>query len=235
MKGFDIMINRKILKADAKNHLKRFYFKAVIVFVINMLLSWAITRVLPSFDYQKLAQYPEQVMEIISENIGTYMSMYYKTTAATLIINIFIFSPLMVGIRRFFMEATDERTDILNIFYAFKNDYLNIVKVMFLKNLFVFLWSLLFVIPGVIKSYQLYFTEFILAENPGISYREAAEKSRSMTDGYKFNIFVMQLSFIPWLMLGAVALVCGVVFVYPYIYESFELLYRYRKNPYHEL
>ncbi|MBQ3561258.1 MAG: DUF975 family protein, partial [Oscillospiraceae bacterium] len=116
--------------------------------------------------------------------------------AFSFIWNTFIGYPVMVGMNRFFMENRLSGSKIDRLFYVFKSgNYLNVVKTMFLLNLKVLLWSLLLLIPGIIKSYEYYMVPYILAENPGISSKRAFEISKEMTNGEIFDIFWLGLSF----------------------------------------
>ena len=82
----------------------------------------------------------------------------------------------MVGLNRFFMENRISGAKIQRIFWVFKSGcYFNIVKTMFLLNLKILLWSFLFIIPGIIKSYEYYMVPYILSENPKISSKRAFE------------------------------------------------------------
>ena len=87
----------------------------------------------------------------------------------------------------------------------------------FIRDLKIFLWTLLLIVPGIIKSYEYYMVPYILAENPEISTKRAFEISKAMTDGHKWDLFVLDLSFILW-DLGVVC-TCGLLAVYvaPYI------------------
>ncbi len=139
---------------------------------------------------------------------------------------IFVAFPLQVGKSRFFLEHRVRTSSIGTIFWPFmKPGYLNVVKTMFLQGLFIFLWSLLFIIPGIIKAYQYILAPYIMAENPDIEWRRALELSRRMTDGCKFDIFVLQISFIGWYLLGLIALVVGTLFVTTYVEATMAELY----------
>lgn len=99
-------------------------------------------------------------------------------------------------------------TKFSELFFPFskaKNFYLNIVKTQFLRSLFTVLWTLLLIVPGIVKSYEYRMIPYILAENPSISSKRAFELSKKMTDGEKMNIFVLDLSFIGWSLLGLLA------------------------------
>lgn len=86
-----------------------------------------------------------------------------------------------------------------------------------LKWLFTGLWSLLFVIPGIVKSYSYAMTMYIMQDHPELSGNDAITKSRQMMDGHKFDLFILDLSFIGWYLLGALTFGILIVFyVEPY-------------------
>ena len=115
--------------------------------------------------------------------------------------------------------------DLFFMFGDAKSYYMNVVKTQFLRMLYEFLWSLLLVIPGIIKSYQYRMVPYILAENPSISAKRAFAMSKKMTDGEKWKMFVLDLSFIGWKLLGVLACGIGVYFVEPYLQATYAELY----------
>ncbi len=103
------------------------------------------------------------------------------------------------------------------VFEPLKVNYLSIVGTLALKYLYIFLWSMLFIIPGVIKYYSYSMTEYIKAENPNLPSSRAIELSMIMTDGYKGKLFYLDLSFIGWFLLSSFTLhILAIVFVFPY-------------------
>ena len=86
-----------------------------------------------------------------------------------------------------------------------------------LVSVFTFLWSLLFVIPGIIKAYSYSMTYYILADNPDMSPNDAITASSQMMDGHKFDLFVLQLSFLGWHLLGGITFGLEYIYVAPYI------------------
>lgn len=92
------------------------------------------------------------------------------------------------------------------------DDFFAAFKVTFLVGLYTFLWSLLFVIPGIIKTFSYSMAMYILAENKGKSASECIKESMQMTNGHKMELFVLGLSFIGW------ALLCGITFGIAYIW-----------------
>ena len=89
-----------------------------------------------------------------------------------------------------------------NIGYAFDVEYKNIVKIMFFRDLYLLLWTLLFVIPGIIKYYEYRMVPYILAENPQMPKNQVFVESRQMMDGQKWSTFLLDLSFLGWDILG---------------------------------
>ena len=83
----------------------------------------------------------------------------------------------------------------------------------FLIGLFTFLWSLLFVIPGMIKSLSYAMTPYILAEHPEMTATEAITESRRVMDGNKWRLFCLGISFIGWNLLCAAPMLIGLIFI----------------------
>lgn len=126
-----------------------------------------------------------------------------------LMLMIFVVNPLSVGAARLVLNNREGRAQVSDLFFGFKNHYGNVVKTLFLMYLFIGLWSLLLIVPGIIKSYQYYFVSFMLAEDPAIDRSAAFNRSKVMTDGYKGDIFVLTLSFIGWGLICSVPLMIG--------------------------
>lgn len=153
--------------------------------------------------------------------------LFFGAMLIGLAVDAFLINPLWVGAQRFMLKCLDDKGNIAELGYTFDHHYLNGVKTTFMRDLYVFLWALLFLIPGIYKKYQYYLVEFILAENPDMPYREVLERSKKMMDGQKWNAFVLDLSFILWHMLGFIT--CGIseiAFVRPYINLTRAALYR---------
>lgn len=140
--------------------------------------------------------------------------------AAAIGIRVFLFNPMEAGCQRFFVvnHVEDGRTGLSEMFHSFSgNHYLNVVKTLFLRDLYLFLWSLLFVVPGVIKSYSYRLVPYILAEQPDMDQREAFRLSREMMDGNKWHAFCLDLSFIGWDILNLFTFgILGLFYVRPY-------------------
>lgn len=138
-----------------------------------------------------------------------------------------LYNPFYTGVCRFMLYSVDDRAEVKEIAYGFDHSYKNVVKTMFHADLRVLAWSLLFIIPGIYKKYQYRMVAYILAEHPDIDYKEALRLSSDIMNGEKWHTFVLDLSFIPWRMLGMITCgIVGVFYVNPYIYLTNAALYR---------
>lgn len=150
---------------------------------------------------------------------------------ATLAYSIFISNPIEVGKNHFFLENRETHSTFDAFFYAFySGHYLNIVKVMFLRDLFTSLWTLLFIIPGIYKAYQYYCISYILADDASLDYADVFAMTKGMTNGAKFEIFVLEISFILWLLLGVITFGLATFYVTPYIQQTMAEAYCYLRD-----
>ena len=137
----------------------------------------------------------------------------------------FIVSPLSCGkVRTFLLGFQEDRVETANAFYYFSHDYWNVVKILFIMYLKIVLWSLLFIIPGFVKAYEYRMIPYILAEQPDISCADAFARTKEMTQNQKMNMFVLDLSFIGWNLLGIITVI-GSIFINPYIEGVYAALY----------
>ena len=106
------------------------------------------------------------------------------------------------------------------------------VGLMFVKDLYLFLWSLLFVIPGLVKAYSYSQAMFILNENPGMGIDEAITRSRQMMVGHKWELVILQSSFLGWAILGGLTFGLAIVYILPLYAMSMYVFYDYVKKGY---
>ena len=105
------------------------------------------------------------------------------------------------------------------------DDFWSAFKVTFFVGLFTFLWSLLFVIPGIIKGISYSMATYILAENKGKAALECINESKAMTEGHKMELFVLSLSFIGWFLLCMITFGIATIWVVPYMNATFANAY----------
>jgi uncharacterized membrane protein len=133
---------------------------------------------------------------------------------------------LQMGYADFLLKQHDgKETNFRDLFSKF--DYFGTGFAQhFLRGLYTILWMLLFIIPGIIKSYSYAMTPFILAENPRLTASQAIERSEDMMDGHKGELFFLDLSFIGWSILAAMTLNLGNIALNPYKNAAYAAFYR---------
>lgn len=149
-----------------------------------------------------------------------------------LVAKVFVGNLLKMGGYRFFILNQTAQPGIGTLLDGFRSGhYVNIVLTMFLRDLFTALWSLLLVVPGIVKHYEYLMVPYIIAENPAMDYKEAFQISKQMMDGEKMEAFIMDLTFLGWYLLSAVT--CGLLaifYVNPYVQASFAEMYTFNKQ-----
>ena len=153
------MWNRQRLKCNARVLLKANYLKVV---VVGLILSFLIGSGYNSArGAAKSNDVDIDVTDLFSRNLAFIVAMLIGIAGViaiallfNVILNIFLWNPLEVGCRKVFVDCRYGNAEWSDILYAFKNGYGHIGVVMFMKDLFTFLWTLLFIIPGIIKGYE---------------------------------------------------------------------------------
>lgn len=229
------MWSRAELKAKAKEVLKTTYWKSLLVSIIIAAVGGATGGSPAGIGNMTSHSSPENGFPN-SKEFYTILAIVGVIVLIAVIIaiafRIFLGYPLEVGGRRFFLQGARDDADLNYICYAFKKGwYSNIVKTMFFRSLYTFFWTLLFIIPGIVKSYAYSMVPYILAENPQMDSDQAIKLSMQMTKGEKFKMLVLDLSFILWYLLGIILLFIGTIFIMPYVHATKAQLYLVlRKN-----
>ncbi|MDM5314800.1 DUF975 family protein [Fictibacillus sp. b24] len=137
--------------------------------------------------------------------------------------------PLYIGYLWTFLSVirTGEKIKFSSLLQAFSeiSMYLRILGTYLVMMVYMFLWTLLLVIPGIIKAFSYSQTYFVLRDHPGIGINAAITQSRKLMDGYKWRFFVLQLSFIGWGILCLLTLGIGFLWLSPYITASYAAFY----------
>lgn len=218
------MWNRIDLKMNGKANFLKNYGPAVLVSLISALVATKYGRSYDSdglngsfFDFSGFRLSFDWDHSIF--NWGGSAFSAGAVSLAVILIDVFLFQMLLVGACRFYVENRDYSAPVSKLLFGFQSGfYGNSVLVMFMKNLFVALWTLLLVIPGIVMSYAYRMVPYILAEQPDINYRDALRISKEMMYGQKWEAFVLDLSFIGWLIVGAVTCgIAGIFYVKPYV------------------
>jgi uncharacterized membrane protein len=146
------------------------------------------------------------------------------------IISILLSGPLTLGLATCFLKLVRHEPFMFeNLFDGFKK-FSSSVIAQLLITIFVFLWSLLLLIPGIIAYYRYSMVFYILSDNPEISAMDALKRSKEMMVGFKWKLFCLHLSFIGWALLGILTLGIGYLWLTPYIYGSIANFYENLKT-----
>ena len=148
-------------------------------------------------------------------------------------LSIFVLGPLSYGYYVSFLNSkrTGEVVRIENLFDGFK-DYARVFLTNLLQSIYIVLWTLLLIVPGIIKSISYSQTFFVLKDNPELKNNAAIERSMAMMEGHKMEYFCLILSFIGWLLLGILTLGIGLLWVNPYIATATAHFYESVKEDY---
>lgn len=157
---------------------------------------------------------------------GRFWLVAFIVFIAIVALKILVGYLLEFGCQYYYVKGVKQDVHIRDILRGFKsNSKGNIISTLLIRDIFIILWSLLLIIPGIVKSYAYRMTPYILAENPDMSAHDALDLSQSLTDGHKSEMFVLDLSFLGWYLLGLLALGVGAIFVRPYHDATFAQLY----------
>lgn len=147
----------------------------------------------------------------------------------SLAVSVIVTPAFVLSMAKIYLNVTDGiRPTAGDAFIGFE-DFWAAFKVTFLVGIYTFLWSLLFVIPGIVKAYSYSMSLYILAENKGKSARECIRESMAMTEGYKMDLFVLDLSFIGWALVTAITFGLAGIWVGPYMQATKVNAYRFLK------
>ena len=212
------MWNRQQVKEQAKQIMKRNYWKMFVVTLLASILTGEKTTIIErvqDFTSNNLS-YDSQPIFYSSNFELIFYSFISVASILGILYTIFIGNVIVVGKNGYFIKNNNENPELSEIFKGFKGNYLNVVKILFLMDLKTLLWLFLFIVPGVIKAYEYSMIPYLLAENPNLSADEAFSLSKQMTTRQKMDLFVLDLSFLGWIILGLICCGIGILFVLPY-------------------
>ena len=148
--------------------------------------------------------------------LSVLMPLFITLSALALLLGILISNVLRVGVRGWFLRYwRGDEPPVGEMFAGFRF-YGNALATMLLRDVFIFLWSLLFVIPGIVAAYRYALAPYLIAEHPEIGVMEAISQSKALMRGNKWRLFCLQLSFIGWGILSTLTMGIGHLWLAPY-------------------
>ena len=222
-----MMWNRAELKMRGNMAFKKNYVSAVVVALLMGIFG--------TVSGESSARRVSENSDIYSGNLfnvgmitGLLAGIATVVILIVLVAKVFVGNLLKMGGYRFFILNQTAQPGIGTLLDGFRSGhYVNIVLTMFLRDLFTTLWSLLLVVPGIVKHYEYLMVPYIIAENPAMDYKEAFQISKQMMDGQKGDAFVLDLSFIGWEFLSFITLgIVQIFYVGPYINVTWAEFYK---------
>lgn len=207
-------------RAIARNNLSGKWGIAVLVSFLATLLGGSVTGSSSSLniDAETIAQLPESVQSV-------FLMLLYLGMILGLV-QFLIGGVIRQGYVIFLLKQHDGQNpdahDLFSQFHDFSRGFL----LALLQGIFTFLWTLLFIIPGIIATYRYAMAPFIMAENPEMRPREALRASSQLMDGHKWELFCLGFSFIGWTFLAALTLGIGGLWLTPYVNAAYTAFYR---------
>jgi len=197
-----------------------------VALIVFLLAGWGVSF-LPELDFTFPAELEEHFDWMREWNFRVdSFTVSFKPFASLGLVQLIIGGVIEMGYCIFLLKQHDGREpefrDVFSMFDYFGTGFAQ----RFLRNLYVTLWSLLLVIPGIIASYSYAMTPYILAENPGLRANEAISRSKEMMDGYKGELFLLHLTFIGWDLLAVLTLNIGHLWLNPYKHAAEAAFYR---------
>lgn len=169
------------------------------------------------------AQVPQEQLYII---LWIILAVFAVVWILALTYQVLVSNVVRVGYARFLLNVVDEDDyRFIDLFQGFKN-YKSAVAVGFRKYITIFLYTLLFIIPGIIATYNYAMVPYIQAEHPEYSPEECMQKSKSMMYGNRWRLFCLELSFFGWALLTVLTCGVGSIWLTPYMETAYAVFYR---------
>lgn len=212
-----VMFTASQIRANARKTMQGQYWTIVLALLIFSAFS-ALTAT-SGLNFQigdiKVELIPKQITDVTSSMSGIY--------------TILVLAPLNMGLCALILGISRVNEGKVGDIFSkgFTSNYGNVILAQLLMSVLIFLWSLLLIVPGIIKAYAYSMTPYILADNPNMKAYEAMKYSEKIMMGHKARLFTLMLSFIGWFILSA--LTCGILYVFyvgPYYKTAMAEFYR---------
>ena len=190
------MKTRAELKAMAKESLQGKYGDAIVITVLLFIISALIgggTAAFTTNMSEENAEIIESIVELILSGLFTF------------------------GYLSFFLKISRNEDVEINELWSKTSMFMTFIAAAILIGLFTTLWTLLLIIPGIIAAYSYQMTLYILLDNPDMNVMDAIKESKRMMKGHKMDYFILQLSFIGWIILGIFTLGILYLWLVPYM------------------
>ena len=214
----------KDIRANAREALKGNWFIAIVASFIAGTFG-ALSSGFSSAGAGEVEEF-SKLSELTTEEILVTVAVFGGITLLGLIISIAISAFITIGYAQFNLDLVDGYDPKISTIFSKGKQIRTTIAANILVFLRVFFGLILFIVPGVIAAFKYSMVNYIIAENPGITAREALERSKDIMDGNKFRLFRFYLTFIGWELLVALTFGIASIWVTPYMNASFAAFYR---------
>ena len=227
------MLKSKELRAKAWESLKGKYWMAfVVVLVLGLLGSIGTSMVTYSQNMLDIVNMVDPADMDSTAQLGATILTGASAVVAIIgfLISLFVGNAANVGLCNYFIKNTGSKPSFKDAFSGFKVKYGRNIGTLLLVGIKTVLWTCLFIIPGVIKSFEYAIIPYILADDAEISSKDAFKKAKQMMKGNKWRLFKLDFSFIGWALLCFLTLGIGTFFLIPYVNAAAAEFYVELKN-----
>ena len=177
----------------------------------------------------ELEAFLEEITLFLEENLPivlTFVGVFAAVGFIMSLVMFFLGSIISVGYQKFNLDLVDGRHPEIGSLFSYFKHWKNAVLSNLYVTVYVFLWTLLCVIPGIIAEYRYAMVPYILAEKPYLTPQQALDESKTLMQGNKWDLFRLQFSFIGWMMLCILSCGIGFIWLIPYMNASYAEFYR---------
>ncbi|MDO4199805.1 MAG: DUF975 family protein [Clostridia bacterium] len=216
-------MTRSLLKQEAKKQLSKnlgtLILTGLLLGIIKNLpdsfrsfgMTAAISNLKPPTDLNALADWFMRIT--LHPTYQTFSSISIWIGLAVL-----LFAPVLtLGVHYVYLKATTEEKPHFSEMFSKMSQFGTAFLTSLLSAIFIILWTLLLIIPGIIAAYSYSMRYYVLADHPDYSAMDAIRESKGIMKGHKFELFVLQISFIWWILLCVVTLGLASLYVIPYM------------------
>ena len=231
------MRSRQEIKAIGKEQFKLNYWNCVLAALLVTAVMGVLTWMSNGQEIARVVSTGQDAFRVVSGQQDTFYMMDSQPVQSTVsvrsnaggLLTLLLGGPITVGLNYFFVKNVRGERDELSVTTPFTEAFKNFPRKLggsLWMGLFVFLWGLLFLIPGIIKGISYAMTQYILADCPNVKAKDALKLSMRMMDGHKWEYFVLGLSFIGWGLLSLLTLgLLGALYTDPYMRSSIAQYY----------
>lgn len=212
------MLSRAELKQRAKDSMSTATTHPVLVGLVYFVIILAISGIVNVIGNIFAAVFGISVdlSDSATLAVGAFLGLFFVSLVLGIASSIVTYA-LDAGLASYYLKTIRHEEAGLESLFAFMKSCIKVFCLFFMIGLFTLLWSLLFVIPGIIAVYRYSMAIYIFVDDPNKGIMQCISESKEMMVGHKWELFVLELSFILWFLLGCVT--CGLAFLYvaPYM------------------